>query len=265
MAEVSRTDDTVTLKQITINKVTMGDLRAALAAGLADFRRAPAMGLFFGAIYAFGGLFAVYALARLNAAYWVIPAAIGFPLLGPFVAVGLYEISRRLEAGTQLGWKGVLLVMTESRKREVSWMAFVVLFVFWLWMYQVRIWLAIFLGFQSFASVGDFATAVVTTTNGLGFLAVGSAVGAAFACVLFSLTVVSIPLLLDRDPDIVTAMIASVQTVLKSPLVMLAWGACVGVLLVAAMLPAFLGLVVVLPVLGHATWHLYRRAVTIAS
>jgi len=264
MAEVSRTDDTVTLKQITINKVTVRDLRAAFAAGIADFARAPAMGLFFGAIYALGGLFVVYALARLNAAYWVIPAAVGFPLLGPFVAVGLYEISRRLEAGTPLTWRGVLFVMVESRKREVAWMAFVVLFVFWLWMYQVRLWLAIFLGFRSFTSVGDFAATVVTTSDGIGFLIVGSAVGAAFASALFSLTVVSIPLLLDRDPDIVTAMIASVQTVLRSPLVMLAWGACVGVLLVAAMLPAFLGLVVVLPVLGHATWHLYRRAVTVA-
>jgi len=265
MAQSDDTGEVVTLRQITINKVTFADLRAALGAGIADFRAAPAMGLFFGAIYAAGGIFVVYALARLNAAYWVIPAAIGFPLVGPFVAVGLYEISRRLEAGTPLTWKGVLFVMLESRKREVSWMAFVVLFVFWLWMYQVRIWLAIILGFRSFSSVGEFLTTVLTTSDGLGFLVVGSAVGAAFATVLFSLTVVSIPLLLDRDPDIVTAMIASVQTVLKSPLVMLAWGAIVGVLLVAAMLPAFLGLIVVLPVLGHATWHLYRRAVTVAA
>ncbi len=189
MAEVSRTDDTVTLKQITINKVTVRDLRAAFAAGISDFAKAPAMGLFFGGIYALGGLFVVYALARLNAAYWVIPAAVGFPLLGPFVAVGLYEISRRLEAGTPLTWRGVLFVMLESRKREVSWMAFVVLFVFWLWMYQVRLWLAIFLGFRSFTSVGDFAATVVTTSDGIGFLIVGSAVGAAFASALFSLTV----------------------------------------------------------------------------
>lgn len=265
MAEVSHTDQAVTLRQITVNPVTVRDLRAALSAGIADFRRAPALGLFFGAIYAFAGIFVIYALSRLNAPYWVIPAAVGFPLIGPFIAVGLYEISRRLEAGTPLTWKGVLFVIFESRKREVSWMAFVVLFIFWIWMYQVRIWLAIFLGFQSFSTVGAFLTVVTTTPDGLAFLAVGSIVGAALATVLFSVTVISIPLLLDRDPDIVTAMITSVQTVLKSPVVMLGWGAFVAVLLVAAMLPAFLGLLVVLPVLGHATWHLYRRAVTVSG
>ncbi|MDQ0314694.1 DUF2189 domain-containing protein [Amorphus orientalis] len=265
MDQASSSEQAVTLRQITVNPVTVADLRAALAAGISDFRKAPLMGLFFGGIYALGGIVVVYALASLNAPYWVIPAAVGFPLLGPFIAVGLYEISRRLETGTPLSWKGVLFEIVESRKREVSWMAFVVLFIFWIWMYQVRLWLALFLGFEAFASVGDFLTTITTTSDGLGFLAVGTVVGAALATVLFSVTVVSIPLLLDRDPDIVTAMITSVQTVLKNPVVMLGWGAFVAVLLVAAMLPLFLGLVVVLPVLGHATWHLYRRAVTVSS
>lgn len=263
MTEVSE-QAAVTLRQITINRVTVKDLRAAFAAGVADFLKAPAMGLFFGGIYALGGIFVVYALAKLNAPYWVIPAAVGFPLLGPFIAVGLYEISRRLETGAPLTWKGVLFEIVESRKREVSWMAFVVLFIFWIWMYQVRLLLALFLGFQSFASLGAFLTVITTTPDGIAFLMVGSVIGAVLATALFSVTVVSIPLILDRDPDFVTSMIASVRTVLKSPVVMLAWGAFVAALLVVAMLPLFLGLLVVLPVLGHATWHLYRRAVTVA-
>lgn len=264
MAEISGTNQAITLKHITIKSVTTDDLKAALKAGIADFLRAPLMGLFFGGIYTLGGIFVVYALMVLNAPYWVIPAAVGFPLLGPFIAVGLYEISRRLEAGTPLSWKGVLLVILESRKLELSWMAFVVLFIFWVWMYQVRLWLAIFLGFQSFSSLEAFVTVVTTTPDGIAFLAVGTVVGAALATVLFSVTVVSIPLMLDRDPDFITSMIISVRTVLKSPFVMLAWGAFIAALLIAAMLPFFLGLLVVLPVLGHATWHLYRRIVSVS-
>ncbi|WP_108659958.1 DUF2189 domain-containing protein [Acuticoccus kandeliae] len=264
MAEVPSVDQAVTLRHISINTVTFADLRAALGAGVRDFLRAPLMGLFFGGIYALAGLFIVYALTALHAPYWVIPAAIGFPLIGPFVAVGLYEISRTLEAGTPLTWRHVLLVMFESRKRELAWMAFVVLFIFWFWMYQVRLWLAIFLRMQSFSSVEAFVVVVTTTPEGLAFLTVGTLVGAALATVLFSVTVIAIPLMLDHDPDFITAMIASVRTVLQNKVVMLAWGAFVAITLIAAMLPLFLGLLVALPVLGHATWHLYRRAVTVA-
>lgn len=263
MAGTSSADQAVTLRHITIGDVTFADVRAALSAGVSDFLRAPVMGLFFGAIYALGGLFVVYALARLNAPWLVIPAAVGFPLLGPFVAVGLYEISRRLEAGAPITWRSVLFVIFESRKLELSWMAFVVLFIFWVWMYQVRLWLAIFLGFQSFSSLEAFLTVVTTSADGLAFLLVGTLVGAALATVLFCVTVIAIPLLLDRDPDFITAMIASVKTVTQNPLVMLSWGAIVGALVLIAMAPLFLGLVVVLPILGHATWHLYRRAITV--
>jgi uncharacterized membrane protein len=139
-------------------------------------------------------------------------------------------------------------------------MAFVMLFVFWVWMYQVRLLIALCLGLISFASFEQFVTVVFTTPQGLLFLALGHAVGAVLAMVLFSITVFSIPLLLERDIDIVTAMIASVKAVLQSPFVMLGWGVFVTLCVLAASVPLFLGLVVVLPVFGHATWHLYRRA-----
>ncbi|MEM8552815.1 MAG: DUF2189 domain-containing protein [Pseudomonadota bacterium] len=263
MVDSAHATPDVTLQSITINKLTWGDIAAAFSQGISDFRRAPLMGLFFGAFYALGGIFVVYTLAALEAPYWGIPAAIGFPLLGPFIAVGLYEISRRLEAGTPLSFKGVLFVVFESRKRELSWMAYVVLFVFWVWIYQVRLWLALFLGTLSFSTLASFISVVTTTGAGLAFLSVGTVVGAGLATVLFSITVVSIPLLLDKDLDFVSAMIASVRTVMQNPVVMLGWGACVGALLIAAMIPLFLGLLVVLPVLGHTTWHLYRRAITV--
>lgn len=253
----------VTLRDISIRPATVADLKAALGAGLADFVRAPLFGLFFGGIYAVGGLLIAYGLAVAESIWLVVPAAVGFPLLGPFVAVGLYEVSRRRAAGEPLDWKGVLTVVVRQRHGQLGWMAFVTLFIFWIWMYQVRLLLALFLASQSFSSLEGFLAVVTGTGDGLAFLAVGTIVGAFLSTVLYSITVIAMPLLLDRDPDVVTAIVASVKTVFASPVVMLGWGAFVAALVILAMLPAFLGLLVVLPVLGHATWHLYARLVTV--
>jgi uncharacterized membrane protein len=145
---------------------------------------------------------------------------------------------------------------------EIGWMAFVTLFVFVIWMYQVRLLIALLLGLNaSFGSLKEFITVVLTTNEGLLFLAIGNAVGAALSLILFSLTVVSFPLLLDRDVDFVTAMITSVRAVVTSPLPMIGWAAIIVLLLAVSAMPWFLGLIVTLPVLGHATWHLYRRII----
>jgi len=250
------------LPGIEVKPATVADLRAALAAGLADFRRAPQFGLFFGAIYTVGGLLIVLSVMALGLSYLAYPLAAGFALIGPFVAVGLYEVSRRLEDGRTLTWGGILGVIFAQGRRELGWMAFVTLFILLMWMYVVRLLLALFLGFQSFASMQEFITVLLTTVDGLTFLAVGHVVGAGLACVLFSLTVVSFPLLLDQDRDFITAMITSVRAVVESPVVMLGWGLTIAVFLLLAMVPGFLGLLIVLPVLGHATWHLYRRLVS---
>ena len=244
-----------------INAITFGDVRAALAEGWRDFTRAPLMGLVFGGVYALGGLLVVATVAVLGVAYLAYPLAAGFVLIGPFIAAGLYEISRRLESGAPLTWRGVFGVMFAQSGREFAWMAFVSIFAFIVWMYQVRLLLALFLGFQSFASLGAFLNVVFTTPEGLMFLAVGHVVGAVMALGVFSLTVISFPLLLDREVDFITAMIASVQAVTKNPAPMLAWGVSVVALLLLAIVPVFLGLFIALPVLGHATWRLYRRVV----
>jgi uncharacterized membrane protein len=244
-----------------VNTIGLADVRAAVMAGVKDFARAPLFGLFFGGVFALGGLLVVAFIARLDMHYMIYPLAIGFPLVGPFIAVGLYEVSRCLQEGRALTWSGVLTTVWRQKGREMSVMAFVTLFIMWMWMYQVRLLVAIFLGTKSFSSLEKFIEIVLNTPDGLQFLAVGHVVGAVLYAVFFSVTVVSIPLLLDRDVDFVTAMITSIKAVVTNPLVMMVWGLIVLALTVLALAPAFLGLLVVLPVLGHATWHLYQKVV----
>jgi len=240
-----------------VRRITVADVAEALGRGLRDFQAAPLYGLMFGGLYAAGGVLIVLSVTALGMVYLAYPLAAGFALLGPFVAIGLYEVSRRREAGLPLSvW---YIWRTMWSRSEIGWMAFVTLFIFIMWMYQVRLLVVLFLGLNAtFPSLQQFITQILTTNEGLLFLLIGNMVGAALSLILFSLTVVSFPLLLERDVDFVTAMITSLRAVVTSPLPMLGWAAVIVVLLMISVLPFFLGLLVTLPVLGHATWHLYR-------
>ena len=254
MASVSGRADPV------VRRITAADIAEALGQGLRDFQAVPLYGLAFGAFYAAGGIAILLCLTAFGMVYLAYPLAAGFAMIGPFVALGLYEVSRRRETGQPIT-PGAILAAVRTRS-EIGWMAFVTLFVFVIWMYQVRLLIALLLGLNaSFASLQEFITVVLTTNEGLLFLAIGNAVGAALSLILFSLTVVSFPLLLDRDVDFVTAMITSVRAVVTSPLPMIGWAALIVVLLAVSAMPYFLGLIVTLPVLGHTTWHLYRRII----
>jgi uncharacterized membrane protein len=169
-------------------------------------------------------------------------------------------MSRRREMGAPV--KLGDMIKTLRGRSEIGWMAFVTLFIFLMWMYQVRFLMALLLGLHaSFADVQAFLNVVLTTNEGLLFLAIGNLDGAVLSLILFSLTVVSFPLLLERDVDCVTAMITSIRAVATSPVPMIGWAAVIVVLLIVSALPFFLGLMITLPVLGHTTWHLYRRIV----
>jgi len=243
-----------------VRPIAAADIAEALGQGLRDFQAMPLMGLMFGGLYVAGGILIVLSLTAFGMVYLAYPIAAGFSLIGPFVAIGLYEMSRRREVG-QLVTLGAIWSAVRSRS-ELGWMAFVTLFIFLVWMYQVRLLIALILGINaSFSSIQQFITVVLTTSEGLLFLAVGNAIGAALSLILFSLTVVSFPLLLDRDVDFVTAMVTSVRAVVTSPVPMIGWAAVIVVVLMVSSIPYFLGLLVTLPVLGHATWHLYRRIV----
>lgn len=243
-----------------IRRIERSDVVDAFSAGLRDFQAYPAFGLFFGAIYTIGGLVVLGCALLWDLVYLVYPLAAGFALIGPFVAVGLYEVSRCRELGVQPTWGRVLGAIFSQGGKELSWMALVTVFIFVIWMYQVRMLIALFFGLHGLPA-GAFPGILFTTPEGLAFLAVGHVVGAILALVVFSLTVVSFPLLLDREVDFVTAMITSVRSVVTNPLAMLGWAFSVLTLLFTAALPMFLGLIFILPVLGHATWHLYRKIV----
>lgn len=154
--------------------------------------------------------------------------------------------------------RGIFGFMLRQSRREFAWMAFVVLFIFWIWMYQARILIALLLDMQAFSSAGAFGAAVFTTSGGLTMLALGTVVGGILATILYTTTVISMPLLVERNVDVVTAIVTSWKTVLGNPGPMLLWAAVIGGFTLIAMVPMFLGLLVAFPVLGFATWHLYR-------
>jgi uncharacterized membrane protein len=258
MSSISGRADPVVLR------ITAADVIDAFGKGLRDFQALPAYGLAIGALFAAGGILIVLCVSALGMSYLAYPLAAGFALIGPFAAVALYEVSRRREAGKP---PSLDEIWSAIRKRsEIGWMAFVTLFVFIMWMYQVRFLMALFLGLHaSFSTIREFINVVLSTNEGLAFLVAGNVEGAVLSLILFSLTVVSFPLLLDREVDFVTAMITSVRAVVTNPVPMIGWAAVIVVLLFVSALPFFLGLLVTLPVLGHTTWHLYRRVVAPAG
>ncbi|WP_171125050.1 MULTISPECIES: DUF2189 domain-containing protein [unclassified Ruegeria] len=243
-----------------VRKVTAQDVSASLKAGFSDFLARPVMSGFFGLFYAVFGILFVWCLVWLGKIWMIIPAAVGFPLVAPFAAAGLYEMSRRLQKGQSFGWSEILTVMANQRKREMGWMAFVTLFIFWVWIYQIRLWLAIILKDASFSNFDGFLNTIFFTPQGWTFLVIGTCAGAFLSTVLFSVTVVAMPMLLDRETDFVTAMLTSIRVVTESPLVMLSWAAIISVTMLLSLVPAFLGLIFTLPILGHTTWHLYQKA-----
>ena len=239
-----------------------GDLRAALADGWAAYCAAPRFGLFFGAIFALSGVALTYLMLVLGQVSWLIPATAGFPLLAPFAAVGLFEVSRRRENGLAMDWAGILGTVRARGDDQILSMGVILFVGFGFWVIIAHLVFSIFL---VEAGAGSESLGFLLTPAGLMMLGVGSVIGSAIALVFYAITIISLPMLVDREVDFLTAIFASLAVVRRNAGVMIVWALVMALLLFAALLPAFMGLLVVLPALGHATWHLYRRAILPAA
>ncbi|KQB98499.1 hypothetical protein AL073_02345 [Loktanella sp. 1ANDIMAR09] len=243
---------------IVLRQLTLSDITAVLRAGVRDFQRAPQFGLFFSAVYVVGGFVLIWVGA--GHVSWTLATSLGFPLIAPFAAAGLYEVSRRMEAGQPLDWRGILGIVWNERTRQLPWLGAIIVIYFLFWTFLAHMIFALFMGLSTMTNISE-SLEVFLTPSGLMMIAVELGVGAVLAFLLFSLTVVSLPLVLDREVDFVTAMLTSMKAVRENLFVMLVWAMIIALLSLLALLPWFLGLMLVLPILGHATWHLYRRVV----
>lgn len=238
--------------------IGMAAIGRSLAAGWQDYCRAPAFGLFFSGVYAAGGLVLLAVTLMSGKEWWLLPFLVGFPLIAPFAAVGLYEVSRRLEKGQPLIWREILGLVLAQKDRQIPSMAMLILLMFMFWVFVAHTIFALFMGLSSLTNISS-SPEILLQGRGLAMLAVGALVGGGFAAVLFSITVIGLPLILDREVDLISAMIASFQAVGANKVVMLVWATLIAGLLFLSFLPLFLGLLIVLPVLGHASWHIYRE------
>jgi uncharacterized membrane protein len=247
-------------RQFEIRKIEVADLIDCIAQGVKDFARAPQYGMFFGAIYAAGGLLIVWLAFAMDYPYLAYPFVMGFALFAPFGAAGVYEISRRLESGEPLSWSAVLGAVWGRAGKELGWLALVSLFTLIVWL-DLAVFL--FLSFYglSIPALPRLVADIFTTPYGVAFLLIGNGLGAIIALCVFSITAMSPPLLVDREIDFVTAMVTSVRAVMANPRAMLAWAIVIGADLAIAFATLFVALIVSFPVLGHITWRLYRRII----
>lgn len=257
MDEASGTGPGTPVRLPEIGHLTTAEICAALAMGWQDFRRAPLYGMFFSAVYVLGGLAILATGGGIVVSTLIV--SLGFPLVAPFAAVGLYEVSRRLEADRPLVFSEILGVVWAERGRQIPWAGAILVIAFLFWTFLAHMLFALMLGLAPSATA-DLSWELLMTPSGMTLTAIQAAVGAGFAFLVFGLTAVSLPLLLEQEVDFVSAMLLSFRTVLANLGAMLVWAAIIAGLTIAAMIPAFLGLFIVLPVLGHATWHIYRRA-----
>ncbi|MFE1601934.1 DUF2189 domain-containing protein [Methylobacterium sp. ID0610] len=244
-----------------VHRIGPADLQIALAKGWADFLDNPTHVLFIVMIYPIAGVIIAAATFENNLVPLLFPLASGFALIGPFAAIGLYEMSRRRERGQETDWVQAYEPLTHRSPRPLLAVGLVLAALFAAWItVALAIYHALFDG-SVYGSVGAFLADVVTTPRGWALIAVGNLAGAAFSLLALAVSAVSIPLIVDRDMDAGTAIETSVALMRANPVTMVLWGLMVAALLVVGMATLFVGLAIVLPVLGHATWHLYRRAV----
>ncbi|HEY1837137.1 MAG TPA: DUF2189 domain-containing protein [Rhizomicrobium sp.] len=253
--------DTVHSPAPAVRKIGAADIADAIARGFDDFRAYRSDVLFVGVIYAAVGLVLARLAFGLDMLPLVFPLASGFAIIGPFAAIGLYAMSRLREQGAEVSWANALDVLRAPASGAILVLGLVLVAIFLLWLLAAWEIYDHTLGPQVPTSLGAFAHAVLMTGAGWTMIVLGIGVGFLFALIAMTVSIVSFPLLVDRDVGLDTAVATSVRAVWANPLPMALWGLVVAGALVLGSIPLFIGLVVVVPVLGHATWHLYRKLV----
>jgi uncharacterized membrane protein len=244
-----------------VRRIHVADLRWALARGMEDFGASRTDVIFLCVIYPLLGLL----LARVASGYemlpLVFPLASGFALLGPLAAVGLNEMSHRRELGLSAGWADAFSVFRSPAIGRIVLLGAVLIVMFLFWLVLSNAIYNLTLGPKPPESLGNFAHDVIATHAGRTMAFAGIGIGFMFAAVAGTISVVSFPMLLDRNVSLETAVRTSIRVVARNPLTMVVWGLIIAGSLLIGSIPLLLGLIVVMPVLGHATWHLYRRVV----
>lgn len=244
-----------------IRRIAIADLREALRKGIEDFQACRSDVIVIALIYPIIGFFITWLGFQRNLIPLIFPAIAGFALIGPVAAVGMYEISRRRERGEQGSWADLFKVVSSPSFGAILALGVVLLAIFGVWMLAAQGIYNATLGPGAPESLGAFIVGVLTTGAGWAMIIVGFGVGFLFAALVLTISVISFPLLLDRPVGLPAAVITSLRVAALNPRPIAAWGLIVAGTLALGIIPLFLGLIIVLPVLGHATWHLYRRAV----
>lgn len=247
---------------LDISEVPFDAVWTWLGHGWRDMWRVPHISLTYGAVFTAVSLLILVGLYFAGGVALILPLAGGFLLLGPMIAVGLYETSRRLEAGEPMTFGDIVTVGMKS-PGQLAFLGAVMLIVYFAWLGIALLLFMLFLGSQPLA-LENIVPNLLFTWNGLGFLIVGTTIGAVFALFVFSATVVSIPLLMRREVDVVTAALTSIEAVARNPVPMAIWAILIAGMMVLAFVTLFLGMVIVFPLVGHATWHVYKSLVVSA-
>ncbi len=244
-----------------VRRIGLNDLADALAKGWDDFSEMPSHAIFLCLIYPLVGLFIIGLAFGYSVLPLLFPLAAGFALIGPVAAIGLYELSRRREAGLDTDWTHAFDVLRSSSLPAIMALGLLLMGIFLAWLGSAQALYQSLFGYLPPNSYPDFIKDVFTTSAGWKLIVWGNLIGFCFAVWALVISVVSFPLLVDRDAGAAAAITTSVRAVAANPGTMATWGFIVAALLFLGSLPAFIGLAVVIPVLGHATWHLYRKLV----